>query len=116
MRKNGQNVCINAFRSSKYSRLLLQMEQNTAEMVQTLCKYSCNVNCQKTNNVTNENNLETAEIVWTTKMKQTVIKQQMYKTAVYTHVNGDVHIENSKNHKKVTLPTITLTFRQCDGG
>jgi len=28
----------------------------------------------------------------------------MQKTVVYTHVNGDTHIENSKNHKQTTLP------------
>jgi len=26
------------------------------------------------------------------------------KAVVYTHVNGDTHIENSKNHKHVILP------------
>jgi len=31
----------------------------------------------------------------------------MQKTVVYTHVNGNTHIENSKNHKKMILPIIT---------
>ena len=35
------------------------------------------------------------------------------KTAVYTHVNGDSHIENSKNHKKVILLSITSPKCQC---
>jgi len=38
----------------------------------------------------------------------------MYKTPVYTLVNCNMHIENSKNHKKAILFNSTLTVRRCD--
>ena len=58
---------------------------------------------------------------WTTLMQLTVVSYSVTsdkckKTVVYTHVNGDSHIENSKNHKKVILLSSTLTLSRCDDG
>ena len=37
------------------------------------------------------------------------------KKLVYTRVNGELHIENCKNYKKVLLLNSTLTLRRCAG-